>query len=224
MSMHKRLAALILALSFGAGSALAQSPKLGKPISEADIKQWDIAILPDGTNLPPGSGTSAQGAKIYAEKCVACHAEGGKGGASPGAGPLAGGAPLTNGIDTLKTIGNYYAYATTVFDYTRRAMPFNMPRSLTDNEVYALTAYILSINKLIGDNDVIDAKIAAAGENAEPGQLHHSLPRSNKTLIGCREGRARFGSKANVRPPNCDVRNYPEKRNIDSKPRHVRFV
>ncbi|MGC1640823.1 MAG: cytochrome c, partial [Pseudolabrys sp.] len=66
MSMHKRLAALILALSFGAGSALAQSPKLGKPISEADIKLWDIAILPDGTNLPPGSGTSAQGAKIYA--------------------------------------------------------------------------------------------------------------------------------------------------------------
>ena len=158
MSMHKRLAALILAISLGAGSALAQSPKLGKPISEVDIKQWDIAILPDGTNLPPGSGTSAQGAKIYAEKCVACHAEGGKGGAAPGAGPLAGGAPLTTGIDTLKTIGNFYAYSTTVFDYIRRAMPFNMPRSLTDNEVYALTAYILSINKLIGDNDVIDAK------------------------------------------------------------------
>ena len=79
MSMHKTLAALILALSFSAGSAHAQSSKLGNPISEADIKQWDIAILPDGTNLPPGSGTSAQGAKIYAEKCVACHAEGGKG-------------------------------------------------------------------------------------------------------------------------------------------------
>jgi S-disulfanyl-L-cysteine oxidoreductase SoxD len=158
MSMHKRLAALILVLSLGASSALAQSPKLGKPISEADIKQWDIAILPDGTNLPPGNGTSAQGAQVYAEKCVACHADGGKGGASPGAGPLVGGAPLTNGIDTLKTIGNYYAYATTVFDYVRRAMPFNTPRSLTDNEVYALTAYILSLNKLISDNDVMDAK------------------------------------------------------------------
>ena len=71
---------------------------------------------------------------------------------------MVGGAPLTNGIDTLKTISNYYAYATTVFDYIRRAMPFNMPRSLTDNEVYALTAYILSLNKLISDNDVIDAK------------------------------------------------------------------
>ena len=63
--MHKPLSALILAVLFGVGSALAQSPKLGKPISEADIKQWDIAILPDGTNLPPGSGTSAQGAQIY---------------------------------------------------------------------------------------------------------------------------------------------------------------
>lgn len=158
MSMHKRLAALILALSFGAGSALAQSPKLGKPISEADIKQWDIAILPDGTNLPPGSGTSAQGAKVYAEKCVACHAEGGKGGAAPGAGPLAGGAPLTTGIDTLKTIGNYYAYSTTVFDYIRRAMPFNESKSLTGDEVYAVSAYILHLNGVIGADGALDAQ------------------------------------------------------------------
>ena len=157
MSMHRPLT-IIFALLFGAGSVAAQSPKLGKPISEADIKQWDIAVLPDGTNLPPGSGVAAQGAKIYAEKCIACHADNGRGGASPGAGPLVGGAPLTNGIDTLKTIGNYYAYPTTVFDYIRRAMPFNMPRSLTDDEVYALTAYILSLNKLISDTDVMDAK------------------------------------------------------------------
>jgi S-disulfanyl-L-cysteine oxidoreductase SoxD len=158
MSMHKPLTALILALSFGTGTAFAQNTGLGQPISEADIKAWDIAVLPDGTNLPPGSGTPAQGAKIYAEKCAACHAEGGKGGVAPGAGPLVGGEPLTNGIDAVKTIANYYAYATTVFDYIRRAMPFNAPRSLTDNEVYALTAYILALNKLIGENDVMDAK------------------------------------------------------------------
>jgi S-disulfanyl-L-cysteine oxidoreductase SoxD len=157
MSMHRPLT-IIFALLFGTGGALAQSPKLGKPISETDIKQWDIAVLPDGTNLPPGRGVAAQGAKIYAEKCIACHADNGRGGASPGAGPLVGGAPLTNGIDTLKTIGNYYAYPTTVFDYIRRAMPFNMPRSLSDDEVYALTAYILSLNKLISDDDVMDAK------------------------------------------------------------------
>ena len=86
-------------------------------------------------------------------------------GATPGAsgmvessGTLIGGDPLTNGIDTVKTIANYYAYATTVFDYIRRAMPYNAPRSLADNEVYALTAYILSLNKLIGENDPMDAK------------------------------------------------------------------
>ena len=163
MSMRKPLLlALTLALAFGAGAAFAQSPApppgLGKPISEADIKAWDIAVLPDGTNLPAGSGTSAQGAKIYAEKCIACHGEGGKGGGAPGAGPLVGGPPLTDGIETAKTIANYYAYATTVFDYVRRAMPYNAPRSLKDEEVYALTAYILALNKLIGENDVMDAK------------------------------------------------------------------
>ncbi|HEY7664469.1 MAG TPA: cytochrome c [Xanthobacteraceae bacterium] len=158
MSTRKALAALILAFPFAAGPAFAGDTGLGKPISEADIKNWDIAILPDGTNLPPGSGTPAQGAAIYAQQCLACHGEGGKGGVSPGAGPLVGGQPLTNGIDTAKTIGNYYPYATTVFDYIRRGMPFQSPRSLTDNEVYALTAYILALNKLIGENDVIDAK------------------------------------------------------------------
>ena len=71
---------------------------------------------------------------------------------------LVGGQPLTNGIDTVKTIANYYAYSTTIFDYVRRAMPHNMPRSLNDDEVYALTAYILALNKLIGDGDVMDAK------------------------------------------------------------------
>jgi S-disulfanyl-L-cysteine oxidoreductase SoxD len=158
MSTRKTLAALALALSCTAGPALAQNTGLGKPISEADIKNWDIAILPDGSNLPPGSGTPAQGATIYTQQCLACHGEGGKGGVVPGAGPLVGGQPLSNGIETPKTIANYYPYATTIFDYIRRGMPFQSPRSLSDNDVYALTAYILSLNKLIGENDVIDAK------------------------------------------------------------------
>jgi cytochrome c len=156
--MRKTLAPIVLSLAFAGGAALAENTGLGKPISEADIKQWDIAVLPDGSNLPPGSGTAAEGAKVYEAKCMVCHAEGGKGGIVLGAGPLVGGQPLTNGIDTPKTIANYYAYATTIFDYVRRAMPFNAPRSLTDKEVYALTAYILALNKLIGENDVMDAK------------------------------------------------------------------
>ena len=158
MFTRKPFAIIAFVLSFGAVPALAQNAGLGKPLTEGDIKQWDIAILPDGTNLPTGSGTPAKGAKIFAEKCSACHGDAGKGGIAPYYPALVGGQPLTNGIDTVKTIANYYAYATTIFDYTRRAMPYNMPRSLTDDEVYSLTAYILSLNKLIGDDDVMDAK------------------------------------------------------------------
>ena len=163
MSTHRILLAISCAMPLLiSGTADAQNPNLGSPglgkkVTEADIKQWDISILPDGTGLPAGSGTFAQGAKVYAEKCQSCHAEGGKGGGMPGAGPLIGGEPLA-GIDTPKTIKNYYAYATTVFDYIRRAMPMNAPRSLPDSEVYALTAYILGLNKLIGETDVMDAK------------------------------------------------------------------
>src|SRR5258707_15703281 len=114
MSTRKPLFALAAALALGTGVAVAQnagvpSPNLGKPLSEADIKAWDISVLPDGTNLPAGSGPWAQGAKIYAEKCGACHAQGGNGGAAPGARPRGGRAPLTNGIETAKTITNYYA-------------------------------------------------------------------------------------------------------------------
>ena len=162
MFTRKTLLAAALVLPFGSVAIAADAPKLGKPITDADIAAWDIAIMPDGTGLPPGSGTAVQGAVIYAQKCVACHAEGGKGGGAPGAGPLAGGGPLGAGIDTPKTIGNFYGYATTVFDFTRRSMPFNMPLTLTDNEVYALTAYILALNKIIGENDVMDAKTLPA--------------------------------------------------------------
>jgi cytochrome c len=155
--IRRPLAAAAFALACSAAPVLAENAGLGKPISEADIKQWDIAVLPDGTNLPPGSGTPEQGAKIFAEKCSACHGDAGKGGVMPIYPALVGGKPLTDGIDTVKTIANYYAYATTIFDYTRRGMPYNAPRSLKDDEVYALTAYILALNKLIGPNDVMDA-------------------------------------------------------------------
>ena len=158
MSMRRILAASVLALALAAGAARAQDAGLGKPLTESDIKQWDIAVLPDGTNLPPGSGTPAEGAKVFVEKCVMCHGDQAKGGVAPFYPALVGGQPLTNGIDTVKTIANYYAYPTTIFDYVRRAMPYNMPRSLGDDEVYALTAYLLALNKLIGDGDPMDAK------------------------------------------------------------------
>jgi len=147
------LAAGMAALALSVGAALAESPHLGKPITQADLAEWDINILPDGTNLPPGSGKAADGAKIFAEKCVACHGEGGKGGI---AARVIGGPPKAT-LDGGKTIANYWPYATTVFDFIRRSMPFTQPRSLTDQEVYALTAYLLAANKLIGEGDEVNA-------------------------------------------------------------------
>jgi S-disulfanyl-L-cysteine oxidoreductase SoxD len=154
MSMRKlAVTAGVTALALSAGLAFAESPKLGKPISQADLVEWDINVFPDGSNLPPGSGTSADGAKIYAQKCVACHGENGQGGHAV---RLIGGPPKAT-LDGGKTIANYWPYATTVFDFIRRSMPFTAPRSLTDQEVYALTAYILAGNKLIGEGDEMNA-------------------------------------------------------------------
>jgi cytochrome c5 len=157
MSTLRALSALSLALAFCSNPAAAQTPGLGQPISEADIKAWDISVMPDGTGLPSGSGTPEQGARVYAEKCAACHGDNAKGG--PGYPPaMFGGSPLTSGIDTAKTIGNFYGYSTILFDFVRRAMPFNQPRTLTNDEVYAITAYLLALNKIIGDNDTMNAE------------------------------------------------------------------
>ena len=146
----------LLALAITAlASSVALAQGFGKPISEAEIAAWDISIMPDGSGLPRGSGTPDQGAKIYAAKCALCHGPEGKGGTNAA---LVGGAPLTSGIDTTKTIANFWPYATTLFDFTRRSMPWQQPRTLTDDEVYALTAYMLALNKIIGPNDVMNAE------------------------------------------------------------------
>ena len=155
MSMRKiSITTFVLALSFGSSAAFAQAPNLGKPIDPAEITAWDISILPDGTGLPPGSGTPAQGAPIYAQKCAMCHGIDGKGGVNAA---VVGGGPIKD-MESAKTIANFWPYATTLFDFTRRAMPWQQPRSLTNDEVYALTAYILALNKLIGENDEMNAK------------------------------------------------------------------
>ncbi len=147
-------ASLLLATTACVSSA--ETPHLGKPIDEAAIANWDISILPDGTGLPKGSGTPAQGAPNFAEKCAACHGDNGRGGGAAAA--LVNDRQI-NGISASnKTIKNFWPYATTIFDFVRRAMPFQMPHSLTDDEVYALTAYILAENKLIGANDVMNAE------------------------------------------------------------------
>jgi S-disulfanyl-L-cysteine oxidoreductase SoxD len=159
MSMLKpsilKLLAAGLVVVLAAEQAAAESPSLGRPIAEADIKAWDITILPDGTGLPPGSGTPAQGARVYAEKgCAACHGENASGGSNVA---LVGKPPLDR-IEARKTIANFWANATTLFDSMRRSMPWPQPQTLSNDEVYALTAYILALNNIIGETEVMNAQ------------------------------------------------------------------
>ena len=152
MSTANRLtfaAALALALS-GAAAMAAELPGLGKPVSEADLALWDISVGPDGKGLPAGSGTPQQGAAIFAQKCQGCHGEGGQGGSN---------ATLINAPGkNERTMALYVPYATTIFDFTRRAMPWPQPKSLSNDEAYALTAFILAGNKIIGENDTVNAE------------------------------------------------------------------
>jgi mono/diheme cytochrome c family protein len=136
-----------------------EGPGLGVPATPEQVAGWDISIGPDGAGLPPGSGTARDGAEVYAAKCLACHGENGQGQLND---RLAGGHGTLTGPSPVKTVGSYWPYATTIFDYVRRAMPFNQPMSLTDNEVYALTAYLLSINGIIAETDVMNAETLPA--------------------------------------------------------------
>src|SRR5262249_3326961 len=120
----------VLTIVLGSSAAFAQAPNLGKPLNPAEIAEWDINVLPDGTGLPPGSGNSADGARIYAAKCAMCHGENGKGGVNT---RLVGGDPIKD-MESEKTIANFWPVATTLFDYIRRAMPWRQPRSLNNNE------------------------------------------------------------------------------------------
>jgi S-disulfanyl-L-cysteine oxidoreductase SoxD len=139
-----------------ASSVLAQAPRFGQPISPADIAPWDISIGPDGVGLPPGRGTVKQGEAIYAAKCQSCHGE--KAAGAPNDALVGGIGSLAAGQSPVKTVGSFWPYATTLFDYIRRAMPFQEPKSLTNDEVYAVSAYILNLNGIIAVNDSLDAQ------------------------------------------------------------------
>jgi mono/diheme cytochrome c family protein len=133
----------------------ADSPKLGRELTPDEVRKLDITVAPDGAGLPPGSGSVAAGAAVYAQKCQGCHGADGAGKPQDqltgGVGSLASGKPV-------KTPVSYWPAATTLFDYIRRAMPITAPQSLTNNEVYAVTAYLLSIDGIVAKDAVLDAK------------------------------------------------------------------
>jgi hypothetical protein len=133
----------------------AQSPNLGRPLTADEIRKIDITVSPDGRGLPPGSGSASAGAAVYVKSCQSCH--GAQGAGKPqdqltgGVGSLASGKPV-------KTAASYWPAATTLFDYIRRAMPIISPQSLTNDEVYAVTAYLLSVDGIVPSDAVLDAK------------------------------------------------------------------
>ena len=158
MSMRKIFVAAAPALLLALASPVAaqQSPNLGKPISPEDLASWDISIGPDGAGLPPGSGTVKQGEAVYMAKCQACHGE--KGAGTPNDRLVGGQGSLPGDKPPVKTVGSYWPYATTLFDYIRRAMPFNESKSLTNDEVYGVVAYLLNLNGVIPEGETMNAQ------------------------------------------------------------------
>ena len=132
-----------------------ETPHLGREATRAEIAGWDIDVGPDGIGLPPGRGTPAMGASVYEQKCQVCHGARGMGQPND---RLVGGEGTLTSKAPVRTIGSYWPYATTVFDYVRRAMPYTHPQSLTDDEVYAVTAYLLNLNGIIGERDEMNAQ------------------------------------------------------------------
>jgi hypothetical protein len=156
MSMYKHTMFLI-AVALASSTVLAdESPNLGRAATPEEIASYDIDASPDGSGLPPGSGTAKQGETVYAEKCMSCHGPKGLNGPVM---QLVGGTG-TIGVEQkpLKTVGSFWPYATSVFAYTRRSMPYYNTKSLSNDELYAATAYVLYLNSLVGENDVMNAQ------------------------------------------------------------------
>jgi S-disulfanyl-L-cysteine oxidoreductase SoxD len=139
------------------GAAMAQSPtyKVGRPPTEAELRAWDNVVGPDGKELPPGAGSAVEGSKVYTAKCSYCHGQTGTEGPAP---RLIGGVDSVSTRNPVLTLGSYWPFATTVWDYINRSMPRDAEGSLAPDQVYAVTAFLLYKNGIIKENDVLDAK------------------------------------------------------------------
>lgn len=158
MRFHFRVLSIAVGLAAGIAAA-AQTPdykNVGRTPTPQEIQAMDIAIGTDGKELPPGSGIAKKGAVLFAQKCAACHGENQEGSAQAPA--LVGGKGTLTSLHPKLTAGSYWPFATTIFDYIRRAMPRYQEGSLTIDEVYSLTAFILYRNEIIKEDDVMDAK------------------------------------------------------------------
>ncbi len=154
----QQLRLIILLIAAGINPLFAEpltSPKLGLSVSKEEVARWELNVFPDGEGLPTGQGTAAQGEQIYQQQCLVCHDKNGLGASAD---QLAGAQMALTSDYPEKTIGSYWPYATTLFDFIRRAMPMNNPNSLTDSQTYAVTAYLLYLNHLIGKDETLNAR------------------------------------------------------------------
>jgi cytochrome c len=155
-----RIAATALVAFASLQGAQAQNPYgIGRVATPAEIAGWNIDIGRDGSGLPPGRGTVGRGREVFAQQCAACHGEKGDGGVGD---KLVGGQGTIATARPVRTVGSYWPYAPTLFDYIRRAMPQNAPQSLSNEDVYAVSAYVLNLNGLLPDAATLDAKTLAA--------------------------------------------------------------
>lgn len=153
--MFMRNIAIAVSLIGCLAAAAQESPGLGQPVAAADIEAIDFTVEPNGVGLPDGSGTAEQGAMVYQAHCLACHGPEGQEGIND---RLAGGHGTLTTSSPVKTVGSFWPYATTVFDYVRRAMPYQTPGVLTNDELYAVTAYLLFVNGIVEENTILSAQ------------------------------------------------------------------
>jgi S-disulfanyl-L-cysteine oxidoreductase SoxD len=146
---------VVIAATLAAGVVSAgESYGIGRPATPQEIAGWDIDVSPSGAGLPPGSGDVRQGEAIFADKCAACHGAHGEGKPMD---RLVGGRGTLQDKKPEKTVGSFWPYATTLFDYVRRAMPLNAPQSLAPDQVYAVSAYVLFLNGIVPQETTLDA-------------------------------------------------------------------
>jgi S-disulfanyl-L-cysteine oxidoreductase SoxD len=154
------VAALAIVTLIGAAPAEAQNTYgIGRVATPAEISGWNIDVGRDGSNLPPGSGSVSHGREVFDQQCAACHGDKGQGGLGD---KLVGGQGTLATQEPVRTVGSYWPYAPTLFDYIRRAMPQNAPESLSNDDVYAVSAYILNLNGLLPADATLDAKALSA--------------------------------------------------------------